>query len=132
NTVQVIVVERNHPLETLQLVLLQCTAHKNRRLLCNCLLDTMSHSIVIDFLLSSAIFFFIATVNEFLILVFKVFIVTVALRLIALLLSDRVDKFLQDLVGLSKQVRDTRILGLSPTPQVGLLVVSLQGLQTLL
>ena len=56
DTVQIVVVQGYHPLQTLQLVLLQGTSNQVGSLLCNLFLDAVSNLVVVGLLLAWAVF----------------------------------------------------------------------------
>ena len=127
NTVQVVVVERNHPLKTLELVILERATNQVGRLCRDFLFNTVSNLVVIDL----AFRLLVAAVASFLGIAIIVEFVS-GVQMAALLRFHGSCQLAQEAVSLLQQVRDTAVLGLSKKPEVGLLVVSLQSLETLL
>ncbi len=126
-----VVVERDHPLQTLELVFLERATDQDRRLLLDLLFDAMGDLVVVH--LGRVVLFAILTRVGCLALGLDLrWFVALALLGESLLLLHRGRQLLEEAVGLMEQVRDARVLGLAQQSEVRVFIVRFQRLQPLL
>jgi hypothetical protein len=140
DTIQSVVVQTDHPLQTLDLVVLQSTARKDRRLASDLLLYAVGHGVVVDLsrLGLGVLFLSVLSASSEHCLVRRSILdferrhraSRITVNLIVLLLNDSGSKGLEVLVGLLEQMTNTRVFGISEQGEISVFVVILERLET--